>query len=72
MQIQGFTRQVAHLLADNLIGVYLHGSLAMRCFNPVVVSDIDVLVVTLEPMVRYHEARAGADCSCSPRVCHSP
>lgn len=32
-------------LAENLIGVYLHGSLAMRCFNPLG-SDIDLLVVT--------------------------
>ncbi len=30
--------------ADNLVGVYLHGSLAMGCFNPVS-SDIDIQVV---------------------------
>lgn len=33
-----------HELANNLIGVYLHGSLAMGCFNPES-SDIDILVV---------------------------
>ena len=31
-------------LHDNLVGVYLHGSLAMECFNPTK-SDVDVLVV---------------------------
>lgn len=34
-------------LGDNLAGVYLHGSLAMGCFNPEK-SDIDLLVVTHE------------------------
>jgi streptomycin 3"-adenylyltransferase len=44
--------QVQHLLAEltkqlegNLIGIYLHGSLALGCFNPSS-SDIDLLVVT--------------------------
>lgn len=32
-------------LAKNLIGIYLHGSLATGCFNPLR-SDIDLLVVT--------------------------
>ncbi len=34
-------------LGENLLGVYLHGSLAMGCFNPQR-SDLDVLAVTLE------------------------
>lgn len=45
-------RQIEHLLADwqtllgdNLIGLYLHGSLAMGCFNPTH-SDADLLAVT--------------------------
>ena len=33
------------VLADNLSGVYLHGSLAMRCFNPGR-SDVDLLATT--------------------------
>jgi streptomycin 3"-adenylyltransferase len=37
-------------LAGNLIGVYLHGSLAAGCFNPLR-SDLDLLVVTREPMM---------------------
>ena len=48
--------QVAALLATfqntlgaNLTGVYLHGSLAMGCFNPAR-SDLDLLVITGQPM----------------------
>lgn len=37
------------LLADNMRGFYVHGSIAMNCFNPVS-SDIDVLVITERPL----------------------
>jgi Domain of unknown function (DUF4111)/Nucleotidyltransferase domain len=37
------------ILGDNLRGIYLHGSLALGCFNPAR-SDIDVLVVMAEPL----------------------
>ncbi|OQA46938.1 MAG: Streptomycin 3''-adenylyltransferase [Chloroflexi bacterium ADurb.Bin325] len=40
---------LAGVLADNLLGVYLHGSLALGCFNPRR-SDIDLLAVTRQPM----------------------
>lgn len=36
------------ILGDDLVGVYLHGSLAMGCFNPTG-SDIDLLAVTQSP-----------------------
>lgn len=36
-------------MQDNLIGVYLHGSLAMGCFNPSK-SDIDVLVISKDAL----------------------
>ncbi|RKX57531.1 MAG: hypothetical protein DRP24_00125 [Thermotoga sp.] len=36
-------------LKDNLVGVYLHGSLAMSCFNPNY-SDIDMLIVVEREM----------------------
>jgi len=36
-----------NILQDNLVGIYLHGSLAMKCFNPDT-SDIDFLVVVKE------------------------
>jgi predicted nucleotidyltransferase len=37
------------LLGADLVGIYLHGSLAMGCFNPLR-SDIDLLAVTQEPI----------------------
>jgi streptomycin 3"-adenylyltransferase len=46
-------------LGDELLGVYLHGSLAMGCFNPWR-SDVDVLAVaahSLAPAVRPRLAR---------------
>lgn len=43
--IDGFRRQ----LGENLTGVYLHGSLATGCFNPLR-SDIDILAVTRQKM----------------------
>jgi hypothetical protein len=36
-------------VGDSLVGVYLHGSLAMGCFNPDR-SDLDLLIVTEDPM----------------------
>lgn len=48
-QVDEFTAGLREILADTLIGVYLHGSLAMGCFNPER-SDIDALIVTEEPM----------------------
>ncbi len=44
-QVEGFVDAVRRVLGDNLIGVYLHGSLAMGAFNPRR-SDVDLLVVT--------------------------
>jgi len=44
---------LAHLLCgsagENLVGVYVHGSLAMGCFNPLA-SDIDLLMITRRPL----------------------
>jgi predicted nucleotidyltransferase len=48
------------LLGDDLVGVYLHGSLAMGCFNPDA-SDVDFLIVTnnkLTPEKRREIAKA--------------
>lgn len=36
-------------MKDNVVGVYLHGSLAMGCFNPAT-SDVDMLVVCEESL----------------------
>ena len=39
-----FTKNTTEILTDNLVGVYLHGSAVMGCFNPEK-SDIDLIVV---------------------------
>lgn len=54
-QVERLVDGLREALGDNLLGVYLHGSLAAGCFNPDQ-SDIDVLVVTHE--VLSEEQRA--------------
>lgn len=44
-----FVRQSRHILGENLVGVYLHGSAAMDCFHWES-SDIDLLVVVRNGM----------------------
>ncbi len=44
-QIDNLVATLQQMLSSNLVGVYLHGSLAMSCFNPQR-SDIDLLSVT--------------------------
>jgi len=43
-KIYYFTEYCIDKLKNNLVGIYLHGSLAMGCFNPDL-SDIDILIV---------------------------
>ncbi|WP_052343913.1 hypothetical protein [Kallotenue papyrolyticum] len=46
-QVQALADELVDLLASNLIGVYVHGSLAMGCFNPRRSrSDLDLLVIS--------------------------
>jgi len=45
VQVDRCVAGIQELLAEELVGIYLHGSLAMGCFNPTS-SDIDLLVVT--------------------------
>lgn len=47
--LKEIVRSCRMALGDDLAGVYLHGSLAMECFNPVK-SDIDILIVVREEM----------------------
>lgn len=46
-----FVKGSCKILGDNLVGIYLHGSAVMRCFNPDK-SDIDLLVVVKEEISR--------------------
>ena len=48
-QVRGLVGELHSTLGDNLVGVYLHGSLAMGCHNPAM-SDVDLLAVTERPM----------------------
>ncbi|MFN7252452.1 MAG: aminoglycoside adenylyltransferase domain-containing protein [Anaerobacillus sp.] len=41
--------EYSKLLGDNLVGIYLHGSLAMDCYNPNS-SDVDFLVVVKDDL----------------------
>ena len=47
--INEFVSKSKEILKDNLIGIYLHGSAVMECFNPQK-SDIDLMVVVNEKM----------------------
>jgi|GEM_PF-6933044 len=48
-------------VGSNLVGIYLHGSLAMGCFNATT-SDVDFLVVVkeLKTFGRFVDSRLGA------------
>ena len=47
--LNSFVEQSKNILRDNLVGVYLHGSLTMGCFNPKR-SDIDLIIVVDKPL----------------------
>lgn len=44
-----FVEQTKEILGDNLVGIYLHGSYVMGCFNPQK-SDLDLIIVVNEKM----------------------
>jgi hypothetical protein len=56
VQLNKLTEEVVATLIDNLIGIYLHGSLVMGCFN-LRLSDIDILVVTKQELSPEHKSR---------------
>jgi hypothetical protein len=58
---------LGELLGDELVGVYLHGSLALGCFNPAL-SDLDVLVVTRRPVAPERPERLEALLRRVPRL----
>ena len=47
--IKGFVEESKGILRDNLVGIYLHGSSVMGCFNPQK-SDIDLIIVVNHPL----------------------
>lgn len=44
-----FTQNTRRIIGDNLVGIYLHGSYVMGCFNPKK-SDLDFIIVVNEKM----------------------
>jgi streptomycin 3"-adenylyltransferase len=50
-QVERLIAGCHEILGEGLIGVYLHGSLAMGCFNPDL-SDMDVLVVAAHALTK--------------------
>lgn len=48
-QVERLVQALRVVLNDNVVGMYLHGSMAYGCFNPLH-SDIDIMVVTDEPL----------------------
>ena len=67
-QLERLVSRLKEILKTNLMGVYLHGSLAMDCFN-FQRSDIDLLVVTrrtLTPRIRSSVACALLTLSLAP------
>jgi predicted nucleotidyltransferase len=55
-QLQTLCERLQTLLGEELVGIYLHGSLAMQCFHPSH-SDLDPLVVNQQRMsvdTNYH------------------
>lgn len=43
-----YAQAVARVLGDQLVGIYIYGSLAHRCYHPAT-SDVDLVVVTESP-----------------------
>lgn len=58
-QIASLIEGMRTTLDENLVGVYLHGSLAMGCFNPLR-SDLDLLVIS-ERRTRVEQKRELAE-----------
>lgn len=48
-QVRGVIAEIKRFLVHDVVGIYLHGSLALGCFNPAS-SDLDLVVVTARPM----------------------
>jgi streptomycin 3"-adenylyltransferase len=56
-QVDRCVREIQATLGDSLVGIYLHGSLALGSFNPDG-SDVDLLVVSQHPLSVESKRRA--------------
>jgi predicted nucleotidyltransferase len=66
-RVEDLVRRLQDIVADDLVGVYLHGSLALGCFNPAL-SDLDLLVVTKQALTSDQRQALGPVLSRSGRV----
>ncbi|KGX83400.1 aminoglycoside adenylyltransferase domain-containing protein [Pontibacillus marinus] len=61
-------KEITKIINDNMVGFYIHGSVAMGGFNPIS-SDVDILVVTEKPITvvtKRKLAKLFLTCSNSP------
>jgi len=68
LQVAGLLDELCLILGNDLVGVYLHGSLAMGCFN-LDRSDIDLLAVTghgMPPQTKRTVTELLLRCSAAP------
>jgi hypothetical protein len=66
-QLDHLVRGLGEVLGDGLVGVYLHGSLTLGCFNPAL-SDLDLLVVTKRPLTPTEREALGRLLAGSGRI----
>ncbi|WP_100011520.1 nucleotidyltransferase domain-containing protein [Lentibacillus sediminis] len=52
-----FNKKLIEILSSNLTGIYLHGSLAMGCYNQRT-SDIDLIIVVKESLVEVQKKKS--------------
>lgn len=51
--IENFAKETENILGDNVVGVYLHGSMATQDHHKG--SDIDIIVIVNKPLERFEE-----------------
>ncbi|WP_155832630.1 nucleotidyltransferase domain-containing protein [Butyrivibrio sp. AE3006] len=52
-----FVEQTKEILGDNLVGIYLHGSYVMGCFN-LQKSDLDLIIVVNEKWMMLQSVKS--------------
>jgi hypothetical protein len=65
--LDDFLHGLRDVFGDGLVGVYLHGSLTLGCFNPAL-SDLDLLAVTKRPLTPAQREALGPLLASSGRI----
>lgn len=66
-QLDALVADIRAVVGEGVVGVYLHGSLALGCFNPAL-SDLDLLVVTRRALTPHQRQALGPVLSRSGRI----